>query len=362
MASPQVEIMFTSSPFGRDAKLNIISDHLNNLPISSDSAPVKNTHKPTWVSRAANKNNNNLESLSFTRRFNNLCGDHKDDSSSLSALMSPRHSQIIDRWAARQAQEVIHVDSLETIHSRRQVSVSPPRSDGSSESEKNSILGASSLVQMWEKRLNKSNSTTKQNTPPTSPIRTSLDEENCRISEESESSSFDEQFPDWESDKTDHSCSSKVLHYSDVVTEREGGKIADIIKRLAVTNNDENDHDLSNSASSSPYRERGSVSTPKQLPEHKGFCQLTSSPRIRGRQAFNDLMMQFESDRHGELNNLAQRGAVSRFRQRGRIQSLLRLRLLQRGVAAFDPSRHNHKSSAAPEVNKQHGSAIIPLK
>lgn len=361
MASPQVETIPTSSPFGHDAKLKIMRNHLKKLPIS-DPVPIKKTQKPTWVSRVANKNNNNLESL----RFNKLCGDQKDDSSSLSALMSPRHSHIIDRWAAKQAEEVVHVESLKTKHSRRQVSVSPPRSDVSSESEKKSILGASSLVQMWEKRLNKSNSTTKQNTPPTSsPTRTNLDEENCRVSEEVESEifCFDEQLPDWESDKTDQSCSSsKVLHSSDV-TEREGVKVADIIKRLKITNNDENDHELSSSVSSSPYKERGCVATPKRLVEHKGFSQLTNSPRIRGRQAFNDLMMQFESDRRGELNNLAQRTAVSKFRQRGRIQSLLRLRLLQRGVAAFDPFRHNHKSSAAPQVNKQQqGSAIIQLK
>ena len=313
---------------------------------------------PAWVSRVAK--NKNIGSLNCTKRFHNIFGD-KDDSS-FSALVSPRHSKIVDLWAARQAQEVVtnleknnkDVDKVfdnfstrsSSFNSRRgrDVSVSPPRSDDSTESERKSNLGASSLVQIWEQRLSQSNCT-KPSTPPA--IRTNSDsscnetnacsvEEHSRVSEEGESSD-----------------------------ESEKCKVADIIKKLSVTSqmqNDENDHEMSNSVTNSPYKDRNcvSISTPKQLTEHKGFSQVTSSPRIRGRQAFHDLIMQFECDRHGELNNLAEQGAVSKFTQRGRIQSLLRLRLLQRGVAAFDPSV---MKSTTPEVNKQQqGSTIMQLR
>ncbi|GAU13754.1 hypothetical protein TSUD_82630 [Trifolium subterraneum] len=318
------------------------------------------TQKTTWVSRVA-KNNNNLGTLNFNKRFHNVFGE-KDDSS-LSALVSPRHSNIVDRWAARQAQEVVtnlgkknnedadkvfdkfpSRSSSFNYRRRREDSVSPPRSDASSESEKASGLGASSLVQIWEKRLNQSNCT-KQNVPLAGRTNSDLScndinacsvEDHGRVSEEEES--FDEQFTCWEYDKTKVStyqkCLPKVKCNSDAA-ESEKIKVADIIKRLCV----DNDQELSNGVTSSPYRERDCVSTPKQLTEHRSFGKVRSHPRIRGRQAFNDLMMHFECDRHGELNNLAERGAVSKFTQRGCIQSLLRLRLLQRGVAVFDPSR-----------------------
>lgn len=363
MASSKFEIA-SSSPFGCVLTLknhndcdacithpkNKVRDHVNTcnaVLISSDSTPNQNNKKPTWVSRVAK--NNNSESLNFTRRFHNIFGDKYD--SSLSALVSPRHSKTIDRWAARQAREVtknmennegvVH-DVLQIFPSRsssfnsrrdREVSVSPPRSDSSFESEKTSNLGASSLVQIWEKRLNQSNCT-KQN--ETSVGRTNSDassnemnafyvEEHNKVLEEGES--CDEPFSDWEYDKTGQSsgqpCSPK-LHCNSDAAESERSRVADIIKKLSVTNQmqgDDNDHEVSNiNVTSSPYRERDRAFTPKQLVEEKGFCQVTSSPRIRGRQAFNDLIMQFESDRRGELNNLVERGAVSKFTQRGRIQ------------------------------------------
>jgi hypothetical protein len=294
---------------------------------------------PTWVSRVAKKNKPG--SLNFNNKFPNVFGDKND--SSLSALVSPRHSKIIDRWAARQAQEVaknleknsenVVVKRFDNFPSRsssfnsrreREGSVSPPRSDGSSESEKTFNIGASSLVQMWEKRLNNRSNCTKQNAP--SYVRTNSDassneinassvEEHSRASEKGESS--DEAFSYGEYDKPrlsiEETCSPKV-HCNLDAFKSEKIKVADIIKKLSVTS-DENDHEQSNSATGSPC-----ISTPKQLAEHRGFAQVTSHPRIRGRQAFNDLIMQFECDRHGELNNLAERGAVSKFTQRGRIQ------------------------------------------
>ncbi|XP_045823999.1 uncharacterized protein LOC123916563 [Trifolium pratense] len=352
------------------------------------------TQKPTWVSRVA-KNNNNLGTLKFNKRFHNVFSEQDD--SSLSALVSPRHSKIVDRWATRQAQEVVTnlgkknnedavkvFDKFSTRSSSfnyrrgREDSVSPPRSDGSSDSEKASGLGASSLVRIWEKRLNNQSNCTKQNVPLAG--RTNSDsscndtnacsvEDHGRVSEEEDSS--DEPFTCWEYDKTkvstDQNCLPKVKCNSDAV-ESEKSKVADIIKRLYV----DNDQELSNGAASSPFRERDCVSTPKQLMEHKSFGKVRSHPRIRGRQAFNDLMTHFECDRHGELNNLAERGAVSKFTQRGRIQSLLRLRLLQRGVAVFDPSRpkstrhggnKHQQGSTGHEGNKQQqGSVIMQLR
>lgn len=287
------------------------------------------TQKPTWVSRVAK--NKNFGNLNLNKRLHNVFGEK--DESSLSALVSPRHTKIIDRWAARQAQEVVrnlekknevvadkvfdHFPSRSSsFNSRRgrEVSASPPLSDESFESEKTSKLGASSLVQIWEKRLSQSNCT-KQNAPSIGSTSSDLSsneisvfsmEDHSRVSEEEDSS--DELF---------QSCVSKV-HCNSDAGESDKNKVADIIKKLSIKNqmqSDENYHEPSNSGTGSPC-----VSTPKQLSEGRCFGKVTCYPRIRGRQAFNDLIMQFESDRHGELNNLAKQGPVSKFTQRGRIQ------------------------------------------
>jgi hypothetical protein len=48
--------------------------------------------------------------------------------------------------------------------------------------------------------------------------------------------------------------------------------------------------------------------------------QVVNPPKIRGRQAFNDLLLQMEQERHRELGWLGECQAVSKFSQRGRIQ------------------------------------------
>jgi hypothetical protein len=133
-------------------------------------------------------------------------------------------------------------------------------------------------------------------------------------------------FPDWESDKTgdqSRSCSRDQSRWCSSESDRVS--VAEIIKKLTASQTqsppsyfaDENDHEVSGSSTRecSPCRD-----FVQELPDQRVFPQVTCLPRIRGRQAFNDLLMQLENDRHGELKNLAERGTVSKFAQRGRIQ------------------------------------------
>ncbi|GMN27589.1 hypothetical protein TIFTF001_050475 [Ficus carica] len=90
--------------------------------------------------------------------------------------------------------------------------------------------------------------------------------------------------------------------------------------------------------------------------------QRIFSPRIRGRQAFADLLMQMEKERHGELNVLIERKAVSRFAQKGRIQSMLRLRLLQRGTPIQDPQRPRFAAASHQVERLPQGSTIMHLR
>jgi len=134
-------------------------------------------------------------------------------------------------------------------------------------------------------------------------------------------------FTDWDSDKTgDQSrlCSGDQSRWNSSESDRVS--VADIIKKLTATSQtqspppssvDENDHEGygGGSVASSPRKDFA-----PELSEHRAFPQVNCSTRIRGRQAFNDLLMQLERDRHGELKNLAERGTVSKFAQKGRIQ------------------------------------------
>jgi len=206
-----------------------------------------------------------------------------------------------------------------------------PSSTSEEESSSSEIpnMAASSLVQIWEKRLNqcvvsKTNASFEKigssSSPTNEHANASLPEEECFDGPSGNEESSFHSFPEWES--SDHSVSPQARSES-------GVSVASIIKKLTSTSQnqsptpsfiDENEQEgyFSSSMTSvtgSPCRERecGQQQPPSEL---KFACPL----RIRGRQAFNDLLMQMENDRHRELNNLSERGAVSKFAQKGRIQ------------------------------------------
>lgn len=355
------KVKTTHAAFQRNIK-NFVMDHLNTcMSMSSDSATTNennvnnnnedqmsnNNNDSCWVSKASN----NLAGLRLSKynlnNDNNIINKDDKDESSLASLISPRHSRLLDRWAARQAREMVstleneaELLSIDNNTNNNMPSFARTSSSISDEcSSEISNLGASSLVQIWEKRLNKS-SGSKPNIPLEktssngSTIATCNNENVFVVVEEQRGSELGEclegqlsgneetfsSFPDWESDKTcDQSrwCSSE----SDRVS------VADIIKRLTATSQsqspppsfaDDNDHEGfgSSSAASSPCRDFA----PELVSDQRAFPLVTRSLQLRGRPAFNDLLMQFENDRHGELKNLAERGTVSKFSQRGRIQ------------------------------------------
>ncbi|XP_038996109.1 uncharacterized protein LOC120120566, partial [Hibiscus syriacus] len=99
--------------------------------------------------------------------------------------------------------------------------------------------------------------------------------------------------------------------------ETERVRIVDIIKKLK--NGDEHEH------SNNEYMHC--------------FSMVRNTPLLRGRQAVHDLLVQIERDKKRELASLVQRHAVSKFQQRGRLQSMLRLRSLQRCRTIQDSCR-----------------------
>ncbi|CAI8590040.1 unnamed protein product [Vicia faba] len=395
------KVKATHGAFQRNIK-NFVMDHLNTcISMSSDSQTTDENKNEGQIN--SNKNNddgsawvskpgNNLAKIRLTRNNPSDIINNKDESS-LASLISPRHSQLLDRWAAKQAREMVSTleNEAELLSIDNAIDDVPMRTTCSTTSEgcssEVSNLGASSLVQIWEKRLNQS-SGSKSNTPmdKTSPnggtsatcnnenVFVVVEQRGSEIGEcfEGQLSGNEESFPDWESDKTGEQsrwCSSETGEQSRwCSSESDRVSVADIIKKLTSTSQtqspcpyfgDDNDNEGcgNSSVACSPRKDFA-----PELSDQKAFPQVTCSPRIRGRRAFNDLFMQLEKDRHGELKNLAERGTVSKFTQRGRIQALLRHKSLQRGAAAnILPDQKPTSSEVSKQVQPQ-GSAIMQLR
>ncbi|KAK6283302.1 hypothetical protein POUND7_017127 [Theobroma cacao] len=393
MASSQVEIV-SSSPFGcvhrrkercRDSNVRAVFDKNFKelvhgcISLSSHENSQNQIRRiASWVTtEQVNDNRHTLQLLN--NNDNNIKKERP-------LPITPRQSRLVlDRWVSRQAQDVTastlqkHVKEADPLLipsnsntaslTTLMASSSKTRNaqNSSTQLENASVtqnLGASSLVQIWEARLNRSNSTNSNqsqsqsqsmgsNTSRTS-CGSSFNENNALPVEEPDS--FDEKLDngpnnedslmDWES-QSDRTAPGEAPS-SSCSGERERVRVADIIKRLTNGSEDANDHEQSNNVSDSQSRERRHATTSDQA-EQRCFAQVVNSPRLRGRQAFNDLLIQIERDKNRELDSLVERQAVSKFSQRGRLQSMLRLRCLQRSVTIQDKCR---PQSPAAQVNR----------
>ena len=210
--------------------------------------------------------------------------------------------------------------------------------------------GASSLVQIWEARLNPSSG---GNSPSHNQSTVA-----CNIRGDSGVSVQDSCFSEPPSDESEAENGDVEMdsrsHGSGSVSD--SGRVADLIRRLS---NEKKiiaggGGGLSIIRTPRPYISSCSSS------DKSSFPMVSCSPRLRGRQAFTDLLMRMERDRHRELDWLLERNAVSRFSQRGRLQSMLRLRNLKRCLAIQDQHRSNTKTTSLNRI--QSGSAVLRLR
>ncbi|CAN6889200.1 unnamed protein product [Brassica oleracea] len=205
--------------------------------------------------------------------------------------------------------------------------------------------GASSLVQIWEARLNPSsggNSPSHNQSTVASSIRG-----------DSGVTVQDSCFSESPSDESDAENGHVEMESHGSVSD--SGRVADLIRRLS---NEKKliagGGGLSTIKTPRPYISSCSSS------EKSSFPMVSCSPRLRGRQAFTDLLMRMERDRHRELDSLHQRNAVSRFTQRGRLQSMLRLRNLKRCLPIQDQYRSNEKTTRLNRIES--GPALLRLR
>ncbi|KAJ4976266.1 hypothetical protein NE237_001372 [Protea cynaroides] len=313
-------------------------------------------------------------------------------------------SRIIDRRATREAREMIitmdrqthesELLALSNSHPVSTVASSFPAESPHTPSESSvdlPNLHTSSLLQMWrefeaESKLTSgnhsslnSNSTIfgdgridsgTSNLENASVENRSQSSEVCDSGDEryEASATHEYSFADWESERNTP-CERLPSLQGSVsddgratdVGESERHRVADIIRKLTsgkpiathssiTPSNDELDQDVPTVID--PVPEQGG--------ENRGLPNVGKGARVRGRQAMMDLLMQMERERQRELNELVERRAVSRFSQRGRIQSMLKLRFLRLEVAAIG---QQPAASAASELCRlQQGTSILALR
>lgn len=347
MASYEVEIA-SSSPFGRVLKdqnsrcsnaraaafqknlTEMVRDRLHNcISVSTDeNSQSQSVKKVTAPVSSSDNNQEKARNLRYLTKIN----EKQDDKTDQSSEFNTSQTRILDRWAAKQAREMVsniekqsqeaELLSSSSPSSSSCSSNSPSKNDpnSNSNSNSNSNLGASSLVQIWEARSN-TNANNNNNPYPASNASRTSSGFSC--------------FEDSRSENVqgiDHTMSSDWETFSDRETTRnsdagesEKVRIADIIRRLA-TCTDDNESELGSggNVSESQWSSGGSSRDRKHpaipILEDIGLMKKINSPRIRGRQAFTDLLMQMERERVKELHSLSERQAVTKFPQKGRIQ------------------------------------------
>eukprot|EP00257_Ricinus_communis_P021869 XP_015581443.1 putative uncharacterized protein DDB_G0271606 [Ricinus communis] len=368
----------TQSAFQKNLK-ELVRGHLHTcISVSSSSSSDENSQNYIINSNVNHQQRQHLRCLTNQQETSNVSDNNVGDSST----MSCKQARILDQWAAKQAQAMVSTienqnQEAELLNAAQKNSSSAKENSHNSKPKNSSAAsnrGASSLVQIWEARLSrpepkmdrsnsfKNNSISAPTTSRTSStssyneIVSSSVEEPPRNSDIIDSVTNEESLADW--DSAAHSSRSSVNFTCSDAGESERVRIADIIKRFT---SDSIDHEQGSSVGDPPSRRHSCGSDQSEL---RALSQIVNSPKIRGRQAFNDLLYQMEQERLRELESLAERQSVSRFPQRGRIQSMLRLRFLQRGVAIQEQQRSRSiRSTIASDGNRsQQGSIIMHLR
>ncbi|KAG7546820.1 Zinc finger RING-type [Arabidopsis suecica] len=231
--------------------------------------------------------------------------------------------------------------------------------DPNSGQPENPSRAASSLVQIWEARTTQQPSSSNQSLidSRTSSMGSNALEnsESLESVKESEMILPIEEGNNEEEEEEEIECVSQFVPPPPDSGEkdREGVRVMDIIRKL------------SNDSETMTNNENGSSSNDNskevQTTEARSFPQVACSPRIRGRQALADLLVQMTRDREKELACLRERHCVSKFTNRGRIQSTLRIRCYERCIAI--QGRHRSKStSAGSDSNRSsRGSGVMHL-
>ncbi|XP_075524322.1 uncharacterized protein LOC142556725 [Primulina tabacum] len=291
-ASSQLDMISCSSPFGRCIPNHpFVATRIGHN--SSDYTDLWVHHPQRQASSDTKTNHNSNSNSNDDERNYNENNDH-----------GARRG---DKWA--RAREMVFSSEDSTGKSS---DISP-----TSSVEIPCLVGVSSLVQKWRCFEVDAKCSSRRN--PNSIV---VPAPAPSVSNEEDS------IGDWESDRTAVSGPPSSRGRDSDATENERLRVADIIRKLT---------DDRITCDSLSY-----VRTSSDQSEQRCFSPVINSPRmIRGRQAFQDLFLQMERDRNNELRALEACKAVSKYSHGGRIQALLRVRFLRRGLEARECRQSN---------------------
>ncbi|EHA8587810.1 putative E3 ubiquitin-protein ligase LUL3 [Cocos nucifera] len=279
------------------------------------------------------------------RKMTELSSAVGEDSGSPSTARK-RQSQILDRWAARQAREMVttierqaheaEISALTTTTqpvSTRAASFlrdsSPAFSDTSvatatvsAASASSSIdlppnVRASSLIQMW-RELEAEAGITPTNRTTSGGSNSAFASAAAAMAEEPSGGSDvcddSEAFGDWDSDITVTTAHSSM-------SESERGRVGSIVKMLSSANATRSSTATSWSEEVEPLsRESSCVSDHGESQTQSLRSTGAGLRRVRGRREMEDLLAKLERERRSELSAVSERQPVSRFLHRGRLQ------------------------------------------
>ncbi|GER45732.1 RING/U-box superfamily protein [Striga asiatica] len=304
-------------------------------------------------------------------------GEDGDDLAE-SSVARRRHSRILSRWAARQAQEMIttmerrnresELMALAGLHTVSTLDSSFLRESQSPISRRQRDVErlntrASSILQMWRELEDEH---TRQQRITDSNTNTAVDMSEERGSENQgpQEGSSREQSPDpgeVERERVRQIVSgwmesgisgteNNVMQRSDSPraewlgeTERERVRI--VREWMQMNSQQRGSHGGGGEVQVDGAREGSAAEQDDGQPEHARRDML----RLRGRQALIDLLLRIERERQRELEGLMEHRAVSDFAHRNRIQSLLRGRFLRNE----SPTEEDRPPSvAASELNQ----------
>ncbi|KAL4308851.1 hypothetical protein GQ457_01G045830 [Hibiscus cannabinus] len=347
---------------------DLVRDHITgciSLPSPQDSQnQISHNNAASWHPTEQSNATSNPHNLRFSNK-----NHHHHNKKNENPTTVPRPPPVLVRWATRKSLDVN--EAAEPLFAPSQPRTPMPSASTSkiSHSQLDNAsaqhnLGASSLVQIWEARLNQSNSMN-SNLSQSHSMDSNISwtssgvscNDNIGTEEASLSDPIDEKIDnrtnnvDYLSDWDSNAASSCIRSFDTGKTEKV--RIVDIIKKLNKGGEDADDHEHGNN-------EHKQCTTSDQA-EQRCFSLVVNSPRIRGRQALHDLLTQKEREKKRELDSLMKRKAVSKFPKRGCLQSMLRLKSLHHCQTIQDkcrpqlPEPHLNRAPQWPTIMQLRG-------
>ena len=316
-----------------------------------------NNNKKTKNNNNSNTNNNvrNIH-VAFEKNLNVFVRDHLENVTVSSGENVDESTKAVPECSSSKSS--VPKTEEPRLSATSSIGSDPDPGQPDKNASRKETMPASSLVQIWEAR-------TTQQPPNQIDSRTSSSESNVLESSESlneEPTKESEAIQPIQEGNNEDEREEGIESDSQSVSgekEREGIRVMDIIRKLSSDTETTTGNNDNGSSTNDNIKEV--QTTTITTTETRSFPQVSCSPRIRGRQAFADLLVRMMRDREKELVCLLDRHCVSKFTHRGRIQSTLRIRCYERCIAIQDKYRSKSRAAGSDLNRSPRGSGVMHL-